>query len=302
MWTRPWTVIQGLHQATRRAESDLLRAALPRGQLRAARAADRGPRRGAGLRGGTGSPPGDTVHRQLLVAGGTRPAGAALTTSSRAPGGSRCRRRGNTGPTARRIDDRSPAVAVQRRVRSGEGRTACTDAPAAPVRRRCPTSTSDPCGNRRADAHHQRRTPVPHVFSGGHARRAQSVRAEASTAQPPGQTCSAWISRSESLPVSAAHLAIGTMPACTVRGDGAGRRASRMPVEIDLGMPPAGYAAAPKRATDTTGLIQYREFTSTEDGQHFIQRLEGFPNDILQKVAGADPRFEGRSPVGALPS
>ena len=62
-----------------------------------------------------------------------------------------------------------------------------------------------------------------------------------------------------------------------------------MPVEIDLRMPPAGYAAAPARATDTTGLIQYREFTSTEDGQHFIQRLEGFPNDILQKLPAPIP-------------
>lgn len=62
-----------------------------------------------------------------------------------------------------------------------------------------------------------------------------------------------------------------------------------MPVEIDLGTPPAGYAAAPARATDTTGLIQYREFTSTEDGQHFIQRLEGFPDDILQKLPAPIP-------------
>ena len=62
-----------------------------------------------------------------------------------------------------------------------------------------------------------------------------------------------------------------------------------MPVEIDLGMPPAGYAAAPKRATDTTGLIQYREFTSTEDGQHFIRRLEGIPNDILGKLPTPTP-------------
>ena len=62
-----------------------------------------------------------------------------------------------------------------------------------------------------------------------------------------------------------------------------------MPVEIDLGMPPAGYAAAPARATDTTAVIQYREFTSTEDGQHFVQRLEGFPDDILQKFPAPIP-------------
>ena len=49
-------------------------------------------------------------------------------------------------------------------------------------------------------------------------------------------------------------------------------------------MPPAGYAAAPKRATDTTAVVQFREFTSTEDGQHFIRRLEGIPSDILEKL------------------
>ena len=56
-----------------------------------------------------------------------------------------------------------------------------------------------------------------------------------------------------------------------------------MPVEIDLGMPPAGYAVTSARASETVS-VQFREFTSTEDGQHFIQRLEGLPNDILQKL------------------
>ena len=56
-----------------------------------------------------------------------------------------------------------------------------------------------------------------------------------------------------------------------------------MPVEIDLGMAPAGYAVTSARASETVS-IQFREFTSTEDGQHFIQRLEGLPNDILQKL------------------
>ena len=75
-----------------------------------------------------------------------------------------------------------------------------------------------------------------------------------------------------------------------------------MPVEIDLGMPPAGYAAAPKRATDTTAVVQFREFTSTEDGQHFIRRLEGIPSDIPREAAYAGFRVAGGSPAGALPS
>ena len=56
-----------------------------------------------------------------------------------------------------------------------------------------------------------------------------------------------------------------------------------MPVEIDLGTAPAGYAVSSARASETVS-VQFREFTSTEDGQHFIQRLEGLPNDILQKL------------------
>ena len=58
-----------------------------------------------------------------------------------------------------------------------------------------------------------------------------------------------------------------------------------MPAEINFGMPPAGYASAPARATDQTASVQFREFTSTEDGQYFIQRLEGFPSEILGKLS-----------------
>ena len=61
-----------------------------------------------------------------------------------------------------------------------------------------------------------------------------------------------------------------------------------MPVEIDLEMPPAGYALTSARASNTTA-VQFREFTSTEDGQHFIQRLEGFPTNILQKLPAPIP-------------
>lgn len=56
-----------------------------------------------------------------------------------------------------------------------------------------------------------------------------------------------------------------------------------MSVEVDLGNPPGGYALTSARDGDYV-QVAYREFTSTEDGQHFIQRLEGHPNDILQRL------------------
>ena len=52
-------------------------------------------------------------------------------------------------------------------------------------------------------------------------------------------------------------------------------------VEVDLGEPPAGYAVRAARSGERV-MVRFREFTSTEDGQHFIQRLEGIPNRILQ--------------------
>jgi len=55
-----------------------------------------------------------------------------------------------------------------------------------------------------------------------------------------------------------------------------------MPFDIDLGMPPAGYAVSSARA-DEDVIISFREFTSTEDGQHFIKRLEGIPSDSSSK-------------------
>ena len=54
-------------------------------------------------------------------------------------------------------------------------------------------------------------------------------------------------------------------------------------VEIDLGNRPIGYALTSGRPGEHFN-VQFREFTSTEDGQHFIQRLEGLPNDILQRL------------------
>lgn len=57
-----------------------------------------------------------------------------------------------------------------------------------------------------------------------------------------------------------------------------------MPVEINLGMPPAGYAITGARSGENVA-VQFLEFTSTEDGQHFIQRLEGIPSDILKRLS-----------------
>ena len=57
-----------------------------------------------------------------------------------------------------------------------------------------------------------------------------------------------------------------------------------MPSEIDFGRPPAGHALAAARENETVS-VQFLEFTSTEDGQHFIKRLEGFPSEILSKLS-----------------
>jgi hypothetical protein len=57
-----------------------------------------------------------------------------------------------------------------------------------------------------------------------------------------------------------------------------------MPYEIKFDMPPAGHAVSASRAEKSVE-VQAIEFTSTEDGQHFINREEGFPNDILSMLA-----------------
>ena len=56
-----------------------------------------------------------------------------------------------------------------------------------------------------------------------------------------------------------------------------------MPYEIKLENPPAGYAMMAARANEQVQVC-FREFTSTEDGQHFIQRLEGLPSTILKSL------------------
>lgn len=55
-----------------------------------------------------------------------------------------------------------------------------------------------------------------------------------------------------------------------------------MPFEINIGKPPAGYALFSGKERDKLPIV-FREFTSTEDGQHFIQRLEGI-SDVLQNL------------------
>jgi len=56
-----------------------------------------------------------------------------------------------------------------------------------------------------------------------------------------------------------------------------------MPFEIDLGNPPGGYALTSAKDGEYA-QVSYRELTSTEDGQYFIRRLEGFPSNILQQL------------------
>ena len=52
---------------------------------------------------------------------------------------------------------------------------------------------------------------------------------------------------------------------------------------IDVGNPPAGYALTSARKDEFVDVV-FREFTSTEDGQYFIQRLEELPNEILGRM------------------
>ena len=56
-----------------------------------------------------------------------------------------------------------------------------------------------------------------------------------------------------------------------------------MPYEITLEAAPAGYAGTSAKANECVQII-FREFTSTEDGQHFIERLEGGVDPILRQL------------------
>lgn len=56
-----------------------------------------------------------------------------------------------------------------------------------------------------------------------------------------------------------------------------------MPYEITLNDLPAGYAASAAKKGDNVSLIT-REFTSSEDGDIFISRLEGYPSIIINAL------------------
>jgi hypothetical protein len=57
-----------------------------------------------------------------------------------------------------------------------------------------------------------------------------------------------------------------------------------MPKEIVLDHLPAGYAKHGGRPDQEIDVV-FREFCSTEDGQHFISRLEGTATAILEKIS-----------------
>jgi hypothetical protein len=56
-----------------------------------------------------------------------------------------------------------------------------------------------------------------------------------------------------------------------------------MPLQILFDQLPIGHAAAAAKNAPTVS-VRYAEFTSSEDGQEFIQRLEGFPSEILGRL------------------
>src|SRR6266496_706156 len=58
-----------------------------------------------------------------------------------------------------------------------------------------------------------------------------------------------------------------------------------MPKELVLDHLPAGYAKQGGRPNQKIDVV-FREFCSTEDGQHFISRLEGTATAILEKISG----------------
>src|SRR3990172_1724694 len=57
-----------------------------------------------------------------------------------------------------------------------------------------------------------------------------------------------------------------------------------MPYEIRFDSPPAGYALDSAQGKGSRLRVTFREFTSTEDGELFVSRLEGFPNQILSML------------------
>ena len=58
-----------------------------------------------------------------------------------------------------------------------------------------------------------------------------------------------------------------------------------MPIEFTLDAPPAGYSVANASGVEgTLAWVAVREFTSSEDGDLFISRLEGFPSQLIGRI------------------
>src|SRR5829696_4210773 len=54
-----------------------------------------------------------------------------------------------------------------------------------------------------------------------------------------------------------------------------------MPFEVWLDAPPGGYTLESAAAEGETVRVAVREFTSSEDGELFVSRLEGIPQQLL---------------------
>lgn len=66
-----------------------------------------------------------------------------------------------------------------------------------------------------------------------------------------------------------------------------------MPFEISLKNLPAGYSLSAARKGDQNVRIAFCEFLSSEDGDNFISRLDGFPSEIISHLP---------SSAGVIPS
>ena len=61
-----------------------------------------------------------------------------------------------------------------------------------------------------------------------------------------------------------------------------------MPYNINFKPLPAGYAVSSAKRKDELCKIIVKEFVSSEDGDLFISRLEGFPDEIISKIQPAN--------------
>jgi hypothetical protein len=68
-----------------------------------------------------------------------------------------------------------------------------------------------------------------------------------------------------------------------------------MPFTITLEKIPAGYAAACKRKGEEKAPVVVTEFVSSEDGDLFVSRLEGFPSSLLASHPGFPLRIRHSS-------